>query len=570
MQSIRELEVLLALCKAAPSVPSTDNANRLLSQLSPYLPESCLQAILSAPALQLLAPSPWEVLSSGLVGAVLRIGLRHPSLRDLAATPLKLYITTCAHLASSLATPQINGDGIGHGLQSPGIVEHELLRTVILTTSLLGFLDAASNNAHFWTSRERHELVVSLRAILSEKLLVAVEAALSTLRNARSSILFYKEWKQYMRQYAIAGRPLGAILLRQSFMTFVQACSSLLVAMPMDLQQHDVLAVLMSTRKFQRQRQSVEDVPMLESIANIAAREIVNLDESSDYLQMGSAWQQQMAYAVKASSLISFMCCSILNEDVADPDILISWLETALADPAQISDQTLTCTVLRTLAIMAIKSPSMASNLSRSLPNFLVQGPLPAVTASVAAECLLFVVKVLPQDTVITTLYGLGNALSTNIAVENGVSFSLFNDASLDAQYQTHINGSAKADNSASLASLHADELPNKYKSVVLAIVAIARGFQDEKITAHAWSMLVQKVGKVNRSVDLTIIAQVAVLVSEGAVPEFRAVLRLYLRLSHDGYTQRNGAILAAVSMKWRLTFNRTLTIYRWLKQECI
>merc|ERR1712194_664182 len=43
--SIKELEVLTALCKAAPLVQTSKDAAQLLGQLSPYVPEAHKQAL---------------------------------------------------------------------------------------------------------------------------------------------------------------------------------------------------------------------------------------------------------------------------------------------------------------------------------------------------------------------------------------------------------------------------------------------------------------------------------------------------------------------------------------------
>ncbi|KAI7080088.1 hypothetical protein KC343_g21778, partial [Hortaea werneckii] len=47
--SIKELEVLTALCKAAPLVQTSKDAAQLLGQLSPYVPEAHKQALQFSP-----------------------------------------------------------------------------------------------------------------------------------------------------------------------------------------------------------------------------------------------------------------------------------------------------------------------------------------------------------------------------------------------------------------------------------------------------------------------------------------------------------------------------------------
>ena len=59
---IRELEVLLALCEAAPSLQELSHADKLASQLSSYLPEAHIQLFASSPFLHEIqhAATEWD------------------------------------------------------------------------------------------------------------------------------------------------------------------------------------------------------------------------------------------------------------------------------------------------------------------------------------------------------------------------------------------------------------------------------------------------------------------------------------------------------------------------------
>lgn len=57
VQSLSELDVLLALCKAAPHVQDIGNAKRLLLQLSPYIEEAHNQVLAPSPFLKSIEPS---------------------------------------------------------------------------------------------------------------------------------------------------------------------------------------------------------------------------------------------------------------------------------------------------------------------------------------------------------------------------------------------------------------------------------------------------------------------------------------------------------------------------------
>ena len=72
--SVRELEVLMALCKAAPLVQATKDAEALLRQLGPYLSEAHRQVFAATPLHQQMPP--WELLAFDLTTAVLALGLQ--------------------------------------------------------------------------------------------------------------------------------------------------------------------------------------------------------------------------------------------------------------------------------------------------------------------------------------------------------------------------------------------------------------------------------------------------------------------------------------------------------------
>lgn len=135
--SIRELEVLLALCKAAPLIQSTKDAESLLSQLTPYMPEAHRQSIKSTSLL--LHFPPWETLAFDLTSAVLTLAINHPSLAPRAFNCIGETIQALSKSAEEVAWLQSQPDGAPEQHKA----EHAL-RTIQLAVSILGFLDAAA------------------------------------------------------------------------------------------------------------------------------------------------------------------------------------------------------------------------------------------------------------------------------------------------------------------------------------------------------------------------------------------------------------------------------------------
>lgn len=466
------------------------------------------------------------------------------TLQDAISQKIWTYLKSCAKAAEAAASGQepVSGSESLHDVEGA-------INVARLTISMLGFLDAVAAYAHFWRVAERLTLIERVKSILSESFLVSVETAFSIIRNSHSPNRHVKEWKRYFRHYAVIGRPLGAMLLQRSFMSLLVASTSLLLVDISVLRGCDILDLMMSGNEMPRPTSSPSgetSLTTIETLADLASDEMSLLEDGADYLRLGSTWQQRLAFTVKASALTSYLNCAMLNEDAADVDTLMSWLEDTLADPIQVADETLASAALRCMALVAKISPGFAPNISRILPRFIVQGGAPARTVAVASTCLAYVLRMLSQDAIITTLYTLGNVLSSGSserAIVGGVTGELVNGNGNANFYP----GKQSTGSAISLTITGEEETSAVYGNVVQAICGIASSCNDDKITALAQSMLIQKINKVSRTVDARIITEASVLAVHGGPLEFKSLLKLYAKLTQDGVAQNDEALLGAV-----------------------
>ena len=537
---------MFALCKAAPLLDDVDTADRLLRQLSPYLLDAHAQLFAPSPYLSLMEPSPWEALSFNLTRALLAIGIRHPDLHD------QVFVSVTGYLRSCLSTVNTASGKSPHseGSSSDSNIEANLDLAAV-SVSLLGFLEAASLYTHFYSVSERYDLVDLLRQMFDEDLLVSVETVFSSIRTSESVSGIAMDWKSYTKRYAASGRPLGAMLLQREFMRLLVSSSSLQVSPVEDLQKTDVFDILLAEQTFTPHEQENASTSLMELLSDVAMESMRLLEDGADYLQLGSAWQQRLAFAVKAHTLHTFLNCMVVDEEIADADTLLSWLEDTMADPTQMADDTLACIVLKSMAVIAKFFPAIASNLSRSLPRFVVRGGVKGETVIVAARSLTFVLRMLPQDAMITGLYSLGNVLSARAGTDRAIGTSdVLNgttNSSKTTQYTQHSTGSA-----ISLDLSGEEETFAAYGNVVRTIVGIANICQDDKITALAQSMLIQKLGRVSLTIDLHIITETARLATVGGFVEFKSLLKLYAKLGHDAIIRGNQILLDTVRLSSR------------------
>lgn len=432
----------------------------------------------------------------------------------------------------------------------------EKLGIAAITVSLLGFLEAASSHAHFYSTLERLDLVRLLQQVLTESFMVSIEGVFSSIRTAHASTTHFATWRLWTKRYATSGRPLGAMLLQRGFMKLLVSCSALQIATHEQLQKNDLFDLMTQDDGPNPPQQHDSSSALLELLSDTAAEEMRLLEDGADYLQLSSAWQQQVAFAVKAHTLNTFLICMVADEEIADSDTLISWLEDTIADPVQMADDTLANVVLRSMAVVAKLFPAIASSLSRPLPRFIVQGGIKGGMVTVAAQSLTYILKLLSQDAVITGLYSLGNVLSAGSNGDRAITASTISDGvagntRLDAQYSHHSTASA-----ISLDLSNEEDSGAAYGNIVRAIVAIATCSQEDKITALAQSMLLQKLGKVSLSVDIHIIAEAAVLARGGGQSELKSLLKLYSRISHEGAVQGNSNLLGAVGVPGELALS--------------
>ncbi len=528
------------MCEAGPRLENLDVARRFLDQISPYLSEAHMLLISPSLCLPRIEPSPWEALSYHLTTAILAVGIKYPSLHATAYECTFQYVENCLDALNAKVTKSHDTNASGDGEGSDDIQE-----VATISASLLGFLEATSLYAQFYSVSERFDLVSLLRLVMSESFMISVEGAFSSIRTSDESSKELLVWKIYTKRYAALGRPLGAMVLQRAFMRFLVSSSSLQIATPEQLQAADILDLLTSGMKLPNQETDTANAALVEALSEIAKEEIRVLEDGADYLQLGSAWQQQLAFAVKAYALTIFLNCMICDQDMADSETLMSWLEDTLADPTQMADVNLGCTVLKCMAVAAMFSPSIASSLSRSLPRFIVQGGgIQGDVIKTAARCLNDILQLVSEDAVITCLYSLGNVLSARSRSEKMQEGGQSAAPSL-GKLNHHPSGSA-----ISLVQSGEEETALVYDNIVRVVVSVAANCQDQKITALALSMLLQKLGRVNLALDLHIIKEAATLVACSGPLELKSLLKLYSKVSHDAIIQGNDTLLEAVSTR--------------------
>lgn len=537
--SVRELDILLALCSAAANLEDPDHAERAVKQLGDYLPEAYSQLFAPSPYLQDIKPSPWAVLTHDLSHALLSIGHKFPSLKPHVQATITAFISNWTQAATALASTITAEDDEQSN-------EEEAVEIAAVSVSLIGFLEAAASHATFWSPFERLELIKSVRGAMSEQYLIAVEKAVSTIRHTDWHDPTARDWKKSLKHYAARGSPLGAMHLQQSFMRLVVCSAADFVGFDPHKQGAGLLDSYVSSNHMQGFQNEDLDEDMIDYLVELITDQMNVLEEGSDYLQLSSAWQKRLAFLVKAHALEAYVYCMILDEELADADLLLGWLEDAVESQPQMSDVVLSKTVLQCFVVVSRFMPDNSSNIARTLLRFVVGTPRPeAIT--VAAQSLAQILRMLSTDAVITTLYSLGNVLSSQSSAEKQHQ-SLSPSAGMNGHHDSLSSGTRGQTASVISLSLSGDEETSVVcDNVARAIVTIATTCNDSKIVALAQTLLAQKISRINVLVDAHIIKHAAVLAVHGKENELRSLLRLYSRMHQEAVQQKNNVIFEAV-----------------------
>ena len=333
--SIRELELLLALCSSASKIKELPDAERLVTQLSSYLPEAHTQVFAQSPFLSEISPSPWAVVTHQLTKALLLLGTRFITLRDTVAECVHSYLNNWTQAASAFASQQQSDND-----------EEEAREVVAVAVSLVGFMEATAMHYNFWDVAERLQLIRTLKDSMTENFLIAVETASSAIRHSTNHDLVTRDWKKYLRRYAAKGSPLGAMLLQKGFMRLVLSCTARMLCDEHTVECGDLLDQYIGGTHLDRADEDITD-DMIEYLAELTSDQMRALEDGFDYLQLGSAWQQRLAFSVKAYALEAFLHCMVLDEDIADAEVLFGWLEDSLDNQVQMADVELADVVLK-------------------------------------------------------------------------------------------------------------------------------------------------------------------------------------------------------------------------------
>lgn len=452
---------------------------------------------------------------------ILAIGNRHASLRQSVRTYITKLLDDFDRVSHTIAQLQLGSH------QDKTLVEQSAL-VVRFSITYHAFVSALADDPPAFDLVTKTYFITRLASIVTAQVGVKLDAALTYLTHAKIQnahrALF--PWKRLLAIYSARRLPLGLVLLQRALMRCLAHVVASAIVPRRDLAQRSALDILMDQPSLMEGSVTV-DADSLTALTALTTQFMSS--EAFELNRMAVSDDDAVRLSLKANALLGFSCCSVLSQDIADPDLVMSWFEAVLADDIQLSNSHLAQTTLKCTAVLASTRLAFASMLARVLPHLIVQGKTDPTTAVVAADCLARALLTLPEDMRISTLYSLGNVLSiggdttrTQLVPESVTSPK----HSVDGQPTSHVGSMALGE------SDEAAAIPGR---VIQAIVRIAVRCDDEKISALALSMLLQKLGSsnLNQPVTLSIIESTAELGRTSSPNDFRTLLKNYARLNN-------------------------------------
>ncbi|GAO50640.1 hypothetical protein G7K_4763-t1 [Saitoella complicata NRRL Y-17804] len=491
-----ELRTVSVLCDSALIVEDENQARRMLAQFLLYM----------------VAPLPVpnditdESVTYKLVKAILSIGTRFASLQLYIAEVLETY------LEELMSRTQYHAFADGQDAE-------ETLRWALRCAD---FLRAGSEHTKFWTEDTYPALLNQMDKLLDDTLMLAVEQAADAVQEQGEYSL--SPLRALSCQFQSADCAIGPMMMRCIAMKLVDACCTSLMVQGEQATCGNVWDEI-AEKRYAMKPEMRETAARIAAIAN---DQLDVIEGDNDFLKLSEPENQRQARNVTASIYSILAKCSLMLGHI-DEDFLRS-LNSSFVDTTSMNDKNLSIAVINAATTLSMHLPEQAGSMLRPLKRFILRsnaGLSHPETNTLAVKRLADLLSVSSQDTVITTLYSLANALAPSNDRDRANSLTSRDPKDRWAAFDNITMASNVTETPQSEQQKHHTQI-----NVISAIFETAKKIGDEKILALSLSLLTQKVGRVSAAADCVIVLKAA----EGAVlgfeKEFERIVKFLSRYS--------------------------------------
>lgn len=548
--SLNEFEILLALCDATSAeVYSSNETAQLIDKFTVYLLELPEQKFSVHVHTSLGQNPPWFVLSQKLCAALINLAFK------LDKSDMRVVIQSFTNFIESFFGAS--------QFEAPNY------------WTLLGFLRAVSSDAKFLTaSPDGFKVFYLLDACISnQEFLIDVEAYSNKIFGLPefaqywdhpaalcfSPIMFIENLGEIMCRIAnsLLGnltKPLLDFLVTKESEKVQEASLKSSTESSDGIFDYDnfsnpidnVLVALSSVNL------SLDTKEVIQALADNALSKIDLLDRGETYIVYSTMDRLKLGYKAKSNFLLVFLCG--IFTDTTDARWANRAFQSSLGIHEALLDHNLGPCIVQLGALLVFKDQTDGSSLTRTFTSLVANPQLGSLQCQEISKCVGLASKVLPQDTVVTTIYALSNLLFVgenelklqsrsrkNTGLRNGISgdLSLNNN---DVMSQSRLIGVLEGRRSFSndLVSLNEEEYKKVTENAITAISEVVTACGDESVSTLAVTILSQKAIKLNKSMAPHLFKGLISCAPYLPAREFIILVRYLHRLSFDALQEKD------------------------------
>lgn len=512
--SHKELEIIFALCNAAPAVRTEQQASDLIAVLSPYFLESSSQKFKSHASLQ-LGPSPWDYLTKTLADAMIALTNKYASLSTKTETSFKQFLSKFSLQEEQPLTAYFSLLGFLKSLISTPSLLDQSMTQIIVELFNAEFLDRLES--------------VTMKALEDEHDFTYLLAYKATSDEFNSLLFAHLVQKFFNRVLlTLASRDFENISPQE---TDTGLIGHLLLVNSSDYDDEpDVTSQLDKLKTiFSRH------IELIKVLCRKSSAQIDELDHGSTYINISSP--ERVTLAMRTKGLALQVLAAGLVADIIPSDVMTETVRSSLAHPSEAVDTHISPVVISIGALLTYKGQKVIiSDLIHSFPLLVSKITPDASTAFVKSisKCFALGLKPLDEDSIVTTIYSLVNLLVS----ENGAPVNALRELRLRSATNT-FNSKTRASRSNTLYKLvqtesatslkeQTSENSHVFRNAITSALEIAKVYDDDSITVLTVTILSQKFLTVSRELDFYLLDGLSDIATHVSEKEFLALLKSF------------------------------------------
>ncbi|KAG7664604.1 STT4 [[Candida] subhashii] len=301
---------------------------------------------------------------------------------------------------------------------------------------------------------------------------------------------------------------------------------------------------------------------LIKTLTDLALQKLEFLDRGETCIVYSSFNRLKLGYLAKSHSLQVLSCGMFTdNWDLRTSRRLF---KTCIGIKEVMLDPDLGLTVFQFGSLLVFKDVSVGPQLTSAFSSVVANPKLNSKYCLEVSKSVGLSSKVLPQDSVVTTIYSLTNLLFVGYdgyQLQTKKPRSKGNDMySLNSKNPSMSTFSIKG----GAGEFDETDYQKVCENAVTAIIEVSQACNDETVPALAVTILAQKVSRINSSIGPLILRGLSSCAPFLPRREFINLVRLLTRLAAESLEQKNVILLAAlqeglVSLAKKLKGNRRL-----------